>query len=164
VRLDATSTVTNNSQEIQLDDHIKLLDSPGIALLDESKRSGQDSSDIGIHFKAEQVSDPAAVVKIPKFDTVNELLLRLAQKLGKLKRGGYPDVDEAARTVLRNWNSGRISFYTEPPQEGAPSEMIQQWKKELDFEQVLQQEQNDTVIDRLQRHFQNVDLRCGDEQ
>jgi len=99
--------------------------------------------------------------KIPKFDTVNEFLVHVAQKRGRLKRGGGADLDAAARTVLQDWNGGRISFYTEPPQGGfegvhISAEIVNQWGKEFDFEQVLHQEQSDT-IDRLQQDLPNID-------
>jgi nuclear GTP-binding protein len=41
--------------------------------------------------------------------------LRVAHKRGKLKRGGIPDVDAAARIVLHDWNDGRIPFFTRAP-------------------------------------------------
>jgi nuclear GTP-binding protein len=31
-------------------------------------------------------------------------------------QGGVPNTEAAARAVLRDWNEGRIAFYTVPPQ------------------------------------------------
>ena len=41
---------------------------------------------------------------IPNYDTPAEFLSVLAQRLGKFKKGGTPDINKAARTVLRDWN------------------------------------------------------------
>lgn len=46
----------------------------------------------------------------------------LAQKMGKLKKGGEPDIETAARIVIYDWQRGRIPFFTMPPEDrDAPS-------------------------------------------
>ena len=37
--------------------------------------------------------------------------------MGRLKKGGIPDQMVAARIVLNDWNSGKIKYYTYPPEE-----------------------------------------------
>ena len=54
--------------------------------------------------------------EIASFSSVSEFLLRVAHKRGKLKKGGVPDTEMAARLVLRDWNDGKIPFYTRAPQ------------------------------------------------
>lgn len=44
--------------------------------------------------------------KIPDFDSVDDLLLKVATVRGRLKKGGVVDVDAAARIVLHDWNEG----------------------------------------------------------
>ncbi|CAN0294654.1 unnamed protein product, partial [Discosporangium mesarthrocarpum] len=44
-------------------------------------------------------------------------LALVARKNGKLRKGGIPDRIAAARMVLRDWNAGRVPFYTLPPEE-----------------------------------------------
>merc|ERR1712013_784092 len=39
-----------------------------------------------------------------------------AKRLGKLRKGGIPDILAGAKMVLQDWNSGKISFYTHPPE------------------------------------------------
>lgn len=34
---------------------------------------------------------------------------------GKLNKGGVPDLENAARLVLQDWNTGKIKFFTIPP-------------------------------------------------
>ena len=41
---------------------------------------------------------------IPEYDDVQEFLCHLAKKMGKLKKGGIPDLEAAAKSVLRDWN------------------------------------------------------------
>jgi len=46
---------------------------------------------------------------------VREFLIRIALTKGRLGKGGIPDLEGSAVTVLRDWNSGKIPFYTHPP-------------------------------------------------
>ena len=41
---------------------------------------------------------------VPVFKDVNEFLALLAKRFGRLKKGGIPDVNKAAKTVLQDWN------------------------------------------------------------
>jgi nuclear GTP-binding protein len=40
----------------------------------------------------------------------------LANKMGKLKKGGEADIETAARIVIYDWQRGRIPFFTMPPE------------------------------------------------
>lgn len=44
--------------------------------------------------------------KIPSFDSVDDLVQKVAAVRGKLKKGGIVDVDAAARIILHDWNEG----------------------------------------------------------
>ena len=57
-----------------------------------------------------------ALYKIPSFETTHDFLALVARKQGKLQKGGIPDYEAAARVVLHDWNSGRIKYYTVPPE------------------------------------------------
>lgn len=39
----------------------------------------------------------------------------VARKKGLLKAGGVPNMEEAARAVLRDFLNGKIEYYTAPP-------------------------------------------------
>ena len=41
---------------------------------------------------------------IPDYQNTAEFLSVLARRQGRLKKGGIPDINKAARTVLRDWN------------------------------------------------------------
>lgn len=42
--------------------------------------------------------------QVGNYGDVNEFLELLAKKKGKLKRGGVPDIDVAAKIILSDWN------------------------------------------------------------
>ncbi|XP_041038466.1 guanine nucleotide-binding protein-like 3-like protein, partial [Carcharodon carcharias] len=125
----ATPGVTKCLQEIHLDKHIKLLDCPGIVM-------ATSTSDAAVILrncvKIEQLQDPvepvAAILRrcnkqqvmrhynIPEFRDTQEFLAVLARRLGKLRKGGHPDHEKAAKTVLADWTSGKICYFTQPPE------------------------------------------------
>ena len=41
---------------------------------------------------------------LPEYHTTADFLSLLAKRLGRLKKGGVPDVNRAAKTVLHHWN------------------------------------------------------------
>jgi len=43
-------------------------------------------------------------------------LALVARSTGKLKKGGAPNTDQAARSVLHDWNNGKIKYYCKVPQ------------------------------------------------
>ncbi|XP_071810057.1 guanine nucleotide-binding protein-like 3 homolog [Asterias amurensis] len=122
--------VTKAKQEVQLAKNIKLLDSPGVVM-------AASNSEVALVLrnciKIEALDDPISPVQailkrcnkqqimlhytIPDFSGVDEFLGLLARRQGKLKKGGMPNKDKAARGMLMDWNSGRISFYTHPPEQ-----------------------------------------------
>ncbi|OZC11829.1 hypothetical protein X798_01010 [Onchocerca flexuosa] len=104
--------ITRQVQEIHLDKHIRLLDSPGVIL---EPKGRLDNSEIALKnaIRVESLADPAAAVqailrrcsqdslilhyKIPEFKTCDEFLTYIARKGGRLKKGGHPDLNAAAR-------------------------------------------------------------------
>lgn len=102
--------MTTSIQEVHLDKHIRLLDSPGII-------ASSDQGPLMGCVKTEQLEDPIRVVdgvlsKISsqklatiyhtdEFDTAEKFLELLALSRGKLKRGGIPDMVAVAKMVLQ---------------------------------------------------------------
>eukprot|EP00466_Bigelowiella_natans_P018333 jgi/Bigna1/41442/e_gw1.52.11.1 len=144
---------TKQCQLVKLDKQISIIDSPGV-LFD------ADTSDPGLSLrnclKVESIEDPVAAVKeitkrcdkptllslyrIANFTNGEEFLYRVAQKRGKLGKGGVPDMPAAARCVLRDWNSGKIPFYTLPPEDGNAEhesvELVSSLGKDFDLEKI----------------------------
>nr|VZI49548.1 unnamed protein product [Spirometra erinaceieuropaei] len=57
---------------------------------------------------------------IGDFASTTDFLCQLAQRMGKLKKGGVPDSKGAARIIISDWITGKLSHYTLPPESGAP--------------------------------------------
>ncbi|RKO88892.1 P-loop containing nucleoside triphosphate hydrolase protein, partial [Blyttiomyces helicus] len=169
----AAPGVTKVSQTIQLDKNIKLLDCPGI-VFSRSSREG-DEAEVLLRncVKVELLDDPIAPVEVivnrckpeqlvqlysvPMFAGVNDFLIQLARQRGKLKRGGIPDLENAARSVLQDWNTGRIPFYTVPPASGlavdshVSSTVVAGWSAEFALPEIVDIEGREllpTVKDR----------------
>uniref|UniRef100_A0A665VTT1 CP-type G domain-containing protein n=1 Tax=Echeneis naucrates TaxID=173247 RepID=A0A665VTT1_ECHNA len=125
----ATPGVTKCLQEVHLDKHIKLLDCPGIVMATSTTDAAMILRNC---VKIEQLVDPLPPVEailrrcnkaqiiehygVPDFHTALEFLALLAQRQGKLRKGGLPDTDKAAKSVLMDWTGGRISYFTHPPE------------------------------------------------
>jgi len=118
---------TKAVQEIILDKNLKLLDSPGVVL----SKDNADSLILRNVVRIEDLKDPyqpvsiilkkvdkqelIKIYEIANFEGTQEFLAFVAKKRGKLMKGGIPDYDKAARLVLHDWNQGKISFFTNPP-------------------------------------------------
>ncbi|KAL0213001.1 hypothetical protein RCL1_006627 [Eukaryota sp. TZLM3-RCL] len=124
-----TPGMTRNIQEVMLDNKIVLLDSPGVVLA----TSGHPADLILRNtIKIDRVSDVILPVNriteltpmhvlcriyaIPEYSTGEEFLHHIAHRKGKLKKGGIPDIDAAGKTILKDWNDGKIPFYVKPPE------------------------------------------------
>merc|ERR1712062_879862 len=70
------------------------------------------------------------------FSDTAEFLAKLAIQLGKLKKGGVPDRNLAARIVLNDWNSGKLKYFTYPPQvkTGMVSTIVQEFSKDFSLD------------------------------
>lgn len=130
-KVGATAGVTTASQEIHLDRNITLLDCPGIVFA--SPRDSTEMAELFLRncLKIEQLEDPVAPVElilsktnpetlmtlytIPRFHNVGGFLAAVAQRMGRLKKGGIPNIEAAAKIILGDWNRGKIPFYTRPP-------------------------------------------------
>merc|ERR1719244_1597499 len=162
----ATPGVTKSMQEIQLDSKIKLLDCPGMVLA--SGNMSDASVALRNAIKVESLTDPvtpvvAIMARVPRshlmlqygvgtFTDAAEFLAKLAMQLGKLKKGGVPDRELAARIVLGDWNTGKIKYCTHPPEvingEGQ-SEIVTEFAKEFSMDELEKGERMD---------FQNLPL------
>jgi len=138
----ATPGHTKVVQGVMLDRHVRLLDCPGIVFADaaappgasaEVAQAARQAALLRNVLKAELVEDPmepvqailarvspaclADVYKIPEDACVDVqgFLLRVAFQKGRLARGAVPDLEGTARSVLHDWNSGKIRYHTEPP-------------------------------------------------
>jgi nuclear GTP-binding protein len=121
-----TPGYTTCMQEVVLDQNVRLLDSPGIVFDDNSALLNNCVNMDGIDpFPAVQallqrasMNSLIMTYNIPAFypqDNVEMFLSMVAKSQGKVGKGGIPDKAMAARAVLRDWNTGKIPYFTVPP-------------------------------------------------
>ena len=130
-KVGATPGVTTAKQEIHLDSTVSLLDCPGIVFAADGAKDA--AMMLRNCLKVEQLADPVspallAISKVPRESLQRLYLLpdlsslddsavlaQLARRLGKLRRGGVPDLESTARHLLNDWNAGKISYFTPVP-------------------------------------------------
>merc|ERR1740128_141974 len=174
----ATPGVTKAMQEIQLDSKIKLLDCPGLVLA--SGNMSDASVALRNAIKVETLADPVTPVvailgRVPRahimlqygigqFADTAEFLAKLAIQMGKLRKGGVPDRDTAAKVVLNDWNTGKIKYCTHPPEEekgGQESEIVSTFATEFSLDELERGEKMDLQNLPLVRPSEMVDLQAG---
>ena len=77
------------------------------------------------------------------FQDANEFLLKMAVKLGCLKKGGLPDTHKAAQRVLSDWTHGKLTYFTEPPERThdiISTELVTQMNEVFDIHALMNDE------------------------
>jgi len=125
--------VTKSMQEVELDSKIKLIDCPGIVFTQTKNANQQNASNVLRNAqRVSDVKDPFPVATsilqrasklyfcrlygLSEYDTPEEFFAQKAKRTGKFKRGGVPDAEAAARSLLNDWNTGKIKYCTQPPE------------------------------------------------
>ena len=135
VGVSPTPGFTKSLQEVVLDGSIRLIDSPGVVFDDGDSGAGavlRNSVD------PDSVRDPMPAMQsllgrcnpeslmmtygVPAFpsgpDGVMTFLAMVARSKGRVLQGGVPDKVMAARLVIKDWNRGKIPYYSVPPPTG----------------------------------------------
>jgi len=171
VGVSAVPGFTKQIAEVILDKNIRLLDSPGIVFA-----SGEDTTTalrncINVESMDDVITPIQAILErcpqhylmqlysLPKFKDgdVLSFLALVARGKGQLKKGGIPNTDAAARSVLHDWNSGKIKFYCKPPKASAAlaarslaeTKVVSSFGPELDIAELLRNEKQ--VLDELEQ-------------
>ncbi|XP_040473139.1 guanine nucleotide-binding protein-like 3-like protein [Falco naumanni] len=124
----AAPGVTKCLQAVQLDRHIQLLDCPGVVM---ETGTSPTVAPLRAALAPQRLRDPlspaAAILRrcppeqlselygVPPCADPRQFLSHLARRQGRLRPGGLPDPHAAAVALLRDWTSGKISYYTHPP-------------------------------------------------
>ncbi|XP_018343334.1 PREDICTED: guanine nucleotide-binding protein-like 3 homolog [Trachymyrmex septentrionalis] len=151
--------ITKTMQIVQLDSKIKLLDSPGIVFASSDENSDDTSVALKNAVRIQALKDPfkpaTAILKrvsrqqimelydMQDFSTPDEFFAMKAARMGKYKKGGIPDATAAARGIIEDWNSGKIRYYTVPPEQPVchvSAEIVNQVAKEFDIESFAAEE------------------------
>ncbi|CRK88155.1 CLUMA_CG001940, isoform A [Clunio marinus] len=170
----ANPGITRTMQEVEIDSNIKIIDSPGIIF----QRPKNESPDEFFALKNAQhintVQDPfplatdilkratvmyfCKLYDITEYRTPEEFLAKKAVKMGKLIRGGVPDIRSAARSLIHDWNTGKIKYCTQPPMDnsldihlGASIVTNPQEQKELQIDDLDELEK--TFMNQLDEHY-----------
>ncbi|NXN94710.1 GNL3 protein, partial [Rhinopomastus cyanomelas] len=122
--------VTKSMQIVHIEKQTKILDSPSIIadpsnnVLALALRSVIDTEETG---SAEALEAVDAILNncnkqqvmmrytIPDFRNTEEFLTLLAQKRGMLKKGGVSDIENVAKSLLRDWTGAKVSYHSQPP-------------------------------------------------
>ena len=101
---------------------------------------------------------------VRRFSSTMEFLQLLARRLGKLQKGGVPDVEAAARQVLHDFHTGKISFYTVPPEAYKPethlsAEIVTSWAKEFKLDDIYGKD--DAIVSRIKSETVCFELVVG---
>ena len=137
--------ITTSLREVKVDNKLKVLDSPGIVFPSESVSSKTDheaqlilanalppkyitdpipavtlllsrlSSSPALHEKLLQNYGIVGLGPFAKGDATSDFLIQVARKRGRLGKGGVPNLNAAAMTVITDWRDGRIEGWTEAP-------------------------------------------------
>eukprot|EP00812_Abedinium_dasypus_P015220 NODE_881_length_1327_cov_243.731132.p1 GENE.NODE_881_length_1327_cov_243.731132~~NODE_881_length_1327_cov_243.731132.p1 ORF type:complete len:424 (+),score=132.18 NODE_881_length_1327_cov_243.731132:3-1274(+) len=121
-------------QYISLSKKIYLLDCPGVCPPTENDFAADCAKVLKGVVRAERIASPEDYIdevisrvkrpyllqkyKLPAettWEDGEDFLSILARKMGKLWKGGEPDLNITARIVLYDWQRGRIPFFTMPP-------------------------------------------------
>ncbi|KAM8703495.1 hypothetical protein ACLKA7_008165 [Drosophila subpalustris] len=129
----STPGVTKAMQEVELDSKIKLIDCPGIVFTSNAIEGNENSHAVLKNAqRVGDVKDPFSIAEsvlkraskeyfckmydITNYDTFEEFFAKKAARMGKFLKKGVPDVVAAARSVLNDWNTGKIKYCTQPPE------------------------------------------------
>ena len=150
---------TRVMQEVVIDRNIKLLDCPGVIFSNDA----QEGTGLVLRncIGVDQLPDPVGALEglhkkckpeflmefyeIRRFENADQFVCLVAHKLGRLKKGGVPDREAAARSVLRDLYTGRLPFYTLPPIAERPEDdhvsasIVSTFSKELDLDALYAQ-------------------------
>ena len=125
---------TTSLQEVVLDRNIRLVDSPGVVFDDDDDVDGAGAI-LRNSVDCDSVKDPLPAIQsllgrcsteslmmtynVPAFPSgpegVMTFLAMVARTKGRVLQGGIPDKVMAARLVLKDWNRGKIPYYSVPP-------------------------------------------------
>jgi len=157
VGVSSTPGFTTSVSEVILDKNIRLLDSPGIVFAAGSGSTTALRNCLNVETMEDVITPIQAILErcpqhylmqlyaIPRFKEQDALsfLALVARSQGKLRKGGVPNTDAAARTVLHDWNSGKIKFYCKPPvvetmSSSSTSRIVSGFSDEFDVDALLQ--------------------------
>ena len=154
VGISSTAGYTTSLQTVEIDKMVKIIDSPGVIFSDDSETTLVLRNNI----TSTSVKDPITPIteilnriskeqalklyKIADFQNATQFLVNVAQSRGKFKKGGVADIENAARLVIEDWNSGRMNHFVPPP--GFDPTVLLNYKSEMEADV----DHNDDALNR----------------
>ena len=154
VGISSTAGYTTTLQTVEIDKMVKIIDSPGVILSEESETTLVLRNNVN----STEVKDPITPIteilnriakeqalklyKIAEFQNATQFLVNVAQSRGKFKKGGVADIESAARLVIEDWNSGRMNHFVPPP--GFDPSVLLDYKSEMEADV----DHNDDALNR----------------
>lgn len=164
---------TTSLQEVVLDKNIRLIDSPGVVFDDDAGKAGVGAV-LRNGIAADSIEDPIPAIQdlilrcsmeslmmtynVPAFpqgaEGVMTFLAMVARTKGRVLKGGIPDKAMAARLVIRDWNMGKIPYYSVPPNDkdsamdtaggasaaaGGDAKIVTKFSEEFDINKILEE-------------------------
>jgi nuclear GTP-binding protein len=122
-----TPGFTTGNTEVDLRQDVKIMDCPGVVM------PGEDTGDVVLRnaVKVDQLPNPlvaverliqrcdadqlSCVYEVGTFKDAIDFVHQVGIRRGRVRQGGLVDEDETARIILKDWNDGKIGYYTLPP-------------------------------------------------
>lgn len=159
VNVSSTPGFTKVMQEVILDKNIRLLDSPGVVFADGDSSSTVLRNCINVEEMVDVITPIQIILQrcpapylmelygVSKFSAEDPLsfLALVARATGKLKKGGIPNVEATAKTILHDWNNGKIKYYCNVPELSTKSnkskaKVVPGFSKQLDIDNMADED------------------------
>ena len=169
VGVSPTPGFTTSLQEVVLDKNIRLIDSPGVVFDGNDNQGREVGAILRSGIDADSIEDPIPAIQelldrctmeslmmtynIPAFPCAMTFLAMVARTKGRVLKGGIPDKIMAARCVIKDWNKGKIPYYSVPPNDkevemsidgdvgsgsGGGAKIVSHFSKEFDVNKILE--------------------------
>ncbi len=163
---------TTSLQEVVLDKNIRLIDSPGVVFDDDDTKAGA-SAVLRNGIDPDSIEDPIPAIQeligrcsmeslmmtynVPAFPTGPEgcmtFLAMIARSKGRVLKGGIPDKVMAGRLVIKDWNKGKIPYYSVPPTDKVDAtassvggaKILNQFSEKFDINKILEDHDNELM-------------------
>jgi nuclear GTP-binding protein len=163
---------TTSLQEVVLDKNIRLIDSPGVVFDDDDTKAGAGAV-LRNGIDPDSIDDPIPAIQeligrcsmeslmmtynVPAFPTGPEgcmtFLAMVARSKGRVLKGGIPDKVMAGRLVIKDWNKGKIPYYSVPPNEkvdanassAGEAKILNQFSEKFDINKILEDHDNELM-------------------
>lgn len=102
--------------------------------------------------------------QIKAWTDAEDFLNQMAQRSGKLLKGGDPDLKTVARMVLYDWQRGKIPFFTPPPDYKPNQESETGASGQADDEEKKVEDEQTQIVKHAQEAIKEMSFQVSNEQ